>query len=114
MIPKIKKIAFGDIQIDDKNFGGSDFFIFWDGIENTDKTHNPTIRDLEEMMLKEPDVIIFGTGFSELVKISDEIKNKAEKNKIDLHVLPTPDALELFKELTKKGKKVAARIHTTC
>ena len=113
MIPKIKRIAFGDIEINDKVFGREDFFLFWDGIETTEKTHEPSLRDLEEMMLREPDVIIFGTGFNGLVKIGNAIREKAE-GKVELHALLTPDALKLFKELTKKGKKVAARIHTTC
>ena len=113
MVPKIKKVEFGNIHIDDKIIGKDDFFLFWDGIEITEKTHEPSLRDLEEMILREPDVIIFGTGFNSLVKINNEIIENA-KDRVELHIVPTPDALKLFKELTKKGKKVAARIHTTC
>ena len=114
MVPRIKKVAFGDIEINDEVFNKEDFFLFWDGIEVAEKTHEPSLRDFEEMMLREPDVVIIGTGFNSLVKVSKEIREKAKKDNIEMHTLPTPDALKLFKELTKKGKKVAARIHTTC
>jgi len=112
-MPKIKKVEFGNIQIDDKVFGKEDFFLFWDSVEPIEKTHKPRIEEFEKMLLKEPDTVIFGTGFSSLVKIDDEII-KAAKNNVELFVLPTPEALKKFQELVKKGKKVAARIHTTC
>ena len=112
-MPKIKKVEFGNIRIDDKVFGKEDFFLFWDSVEPIEKTHKPRIEEFEKMLLKEPDTVIFGTGFSSLVKIDADII-KAAKNNVELFVLPTPEALKKFQELVKKGKKVAARIHTTC
>ena len=114
MIPKIQKVAFGDIIINGERFGEKDFFLFWDSVEATDKSHSPGVDELENMLLKEPDIVIFGTGFNNNVEISDEIKREAEKNKIELMILSTPDALKKFSEITRKGKRVAARIHVTC
>jgi hypothetical protein len=114
MVPKIKKVEFGNIHIDNEVFSKEDFFLFWDSVEPTEKTHKPGIEELESMLLKEPDTIIFGIGFRSLVKINEAIIKTAKTNKVELIILPTPEALKKFQELIKKGKKVAARIHTTC
>jgi len=114
MIPKIRKVKFGDIRINDEVFGKEDFFLYWDFVEPTEKTHKSTIEEFEKMLLKEPDTVIFGTGFSSLVKISDDIIRLAKKENVELFILPTPEALKKFQELTRNGKRVAARIHTTC
>lgn len=114
MMPRIRKVEFGNIQIDDMIFEKEDFFLFWDSVEPAEKTHKPAIEEFEKMLLKEPDTIIFGTGFSSLVRIDDEIIKSAKKNNIELIILNTPEALKKFQELVKNGKRVAARIHTTC
>lgn len=113
MIPKIKRVEFGNIHINDKIFNKDDFFLFWDSVEAAEKTHYPDIGDLKKMLLREPDVIIFGTGFSNCVEISDEIKEETAKHTVKLIVLSTPDALKMFSDLVRKNK-VAARIHITC
>jgi hypothetical protein len=114
MMPRIRKVEFGNIQIDDMIFGKEDFFLFWDSVEPAEKTHKPAIEEFEKMLLREPDTVIFGTGFGSMVKIDNEIIKSAKNNKVELFILPTPDALKKFQELVKNGKRVAARIHTTC
>ncbi len=113
-IPKIKKVEFGNIQVNEKTFADDDFILFWNDCIAAEKSHNPSIDEFQDIMLREPELIIFGTGFSSCVKISDAIKQEAEKHKIGLIALRTPEALKSFQELARSGKKVAARIHTTC
>jgi len=114
MVHKIKRIEFGNIQIDHEVFDRDDFFLFKDLIEPTDKSHHVTAKDFKHMMLREPEVVIISTGFNNLVKIDEGVFELAKQSGIELFELPTPDALKKFQELSKKGKNVAARIHTTC
>lgn len=114
MMPKIRKVEFGNIQIDEDTYGKEDFFLFPDSVEATEKTHTPSADDMEKMLLKDPEIVIFGLGFSSVSTISEDIKSLAEKNKVRLLLLPTPEALRKFQELARSGKRVAARIHTTC
>jgi hypothetical protein len=114
MMPRIKRVEFGNIGIDDNVYGKEDFFLFMNGAEATEKTHSPTVNDMEKMLLKEPEIVIFGLGFNSVSTIGEDIKSLAEKNKVKLLLLPTPEALKKFQELVRNGKKVAARIHTTC
>ena len=114
MMPRIRNVEFGNIKIDDETFGKEDFILFNDGFERVEKSHQPSLEEFQSILLREPELVIFGTGFSGCVKINNMIKKEAENNKIEIVILPTPDALKKFQELSKAGKRVAARIHTTC
>jgi hypothetical protein len=114
MIPKIKKVEFGNIQINDNIFDKEDFILFWDSFKAAEKNHSPTLDEFHDILLREPEIVIFGTGFSGCAKISDAIKKEAEKHKIVLIIDKTPEALKRFQEFAKSGRKIAARIHTTC
>jgi len=115
MSMKIEKIAFGNIQIDGCVFDGSaDLIIYWDKIEKVEKSHQKTIKDFEKIMIKEPEIVIFGTGFNDIVKIDEKIDNLAKKESVKILKMPTPEALKKFSELTRKGNRVAALVHTTC
>ena len=114
MIPRIQKIGFGDIRINNEVFGKEDFLLFWDSVEPLEKSHRPSVEEFEKILLKEPDTVIYGTGFRSLGKISDEIISAAKKENVELLILPTPEALKKFQELVRNGRRAAARIHTTC
>lgn len=114
MVPKIKKVEFGNITVDDEVFDKDDFILFRDGFERIEKSHSSDLGEFHSILLREPDLIIFGTGFSNCFKLSEAIKKEADKSRIELMELPTPDAIKKFQELVKIGRRVAARIHTTC
>lgn len=114
MAHKIKRVEFGNIHINNEVFDKDDFFLFKNLIEPTEKSHQVTAEDFKHMMLREPEIVIISTGFNNVVKIDEEVDWLAEKENIKLIKLPTPEALKKFQELSKKGKNVAARIHTTC
>jgi hypothetical protein len=113
MMHKLKRIAFGDIHINNHVFNRDDFFLFNNLVEPTEKSHSVTKQDFSHMMLREPEIIIIGTGFNNAVKINEEVYELAKKSDIRILELPTPEALKRFQELSKK-RNVAARIHITC
>ena len=113
MLPKIKKVELGKIEVDDKIYGEMDFVIHQKGHEEVDKTHNIGLIDYEIMMLREPKVLIFGLGFKNEAKISKDVINAARKDKVEIISMSTPDAIKKFYDIARSGKSVVARIHTT-
>ncbi len=110
MLPRIKKIEFGKIHINN-DVVTDDFFLHPDGLEKLDRTRKIGKQEFERMMLYDPSVAIFGAGFKKKMLVSDDILDAAKKSKVDVHILSTPDALKKFQELARQGKKVVAHIH---
>ena len=113
-IPKIQKAEFGNIVINDKVYSENNIIIFWDDVRVIEKSHEITKHDFEKVLLREPEVVVIGIGFNNLVKVSDEVKEIADRNKIELIVLDTKTAIKEFKNVVHTGKRVAAIIHPTC
>jgi hypothetical protein len=114
MMPKIKKVEFGEVHINDEVFSDHDAIVYWNSLERTEKLHLISRKEIHEMLLREPDVIIVSKGFSNDVRIDENAEKEAERAGIQLIALKTPDAVAKFKELSRAGKKVALRIHPTC
>lgn len=114
MFPKIKKMEFRNAHIDDEVYRDNDIFLHANGIETITPSHKTSLREFEHMLLHEPEAAVFGIGFRSKAKIDDSVIAAARKHKIDIHILPTPDAAKKFQELTRKGKKVVAKLHVTC
>ena len=114
MRPKIQHVEFGNIVIDGVAFSDKDFFITNNNVEAVEKSHNIGIKDFEQLLLREPHIVIISTGFGNMVKIDAKIHEYAKKSKVELYTLPTPDAIKKYEELSKLGKNVIARIHVTC
>ncbi len=114
MLPKIQKVEFGKITIDGEEHKENDIVLFWNGVEQKDKSHYMTLEYFQDIILKDPDTVIFGTGFNDSVKVDSRILHEAHKEGIDIVIKKTPKALEMFKKLSQKGKKVVAVIHITC
>ena len=114
MLPRIKKVEFRNVQIEDEIYKDSDLFLFQHGVETADATRKSTLKDFEKMLLHEPEIVIFGTGFKSKAQIDGKIHDVAKKNNIEVHMLSTKDAIKKFQELSRKGKKVVAKIHVAC
>ena len=114
MLPKIKRVDFGRIKIDDEEHTDNDILLFWDGVVKKEKSHVMTLDHFREMAIRGPEVVVFGTGFNDMVKIDSRILHEAKNENIDVMVRKTPEALKKFRELSTKGKRVAALVHITC
>lgn len=78
--------------------------------------HLVCVEDLQDVLNVEPkpEVLVVGTGYYGLVKVSSEVKNTLESSKIELIEKPTTDACQTVNELLKSNRKVAAAFHLTC
>ncbi len=110
----IEKVKFGEIVVRGKKYT-SDIIIFWDGeIVEKEKSHKITEKDMEEILLKEPEVIVIGRGMGELVKVEEEAIALCEKENVKVRIYPTPEAVKEFNSLFREKKKVVGVFHLTC
>ena len=112
---KIQHYSFGRITIDGKTYT-SDVIIYPDRVNSSwwrKEGHFLQMDDLREVLDARPEVIIIGTGYSGVMRVSDEIISNLKSMKIDMHVARTTEAVELFNELSG-SKKIVACLHLTC
>ena len=78
--------------------------------------HKVRIEDLEEILKQEPkpEVLVLGTGYYGLVKISPEVENTLKSHEIELVAQPTKKACQTFNKILKSNKIVAGAFHLTC
>lgn len=75
--------------------------------------HRVHPEDLAEVLELSPEVVIIGTGFSGMLKVTKEAEALLSSRGMELRVLRTKDAVELYNELAQK-RRVAALLHLTC
>ncbi|MFQ6010330.1 MAG: MTH938/NDUFAF3 family protein [Candidatus Aenigmatarchaeota archaeon] len=112
-MPKIDNTYFGSIIIDGRKFN-TDMIVCWDGeIRERAKSHVFDRRELEDLLMKDPEVVIVGTGQSGLVKIDSSAEIAAKMEGIDFIVAKSPHAVQEFNKLARRKKAIAV-IHVTC
>ncbi len=115
---KIEKFAFGSIQIDGIQYE-HDIVIDRGKISKRRKkaskrlrsTYGHTPLSLEEDIPWKCLRLVVGTGMSGAMPVVRELQQEAEKRKIELVILPTPDAINLIHE---DGSETNAVLHVTC
>jgi hypothetical protein len=110
----IESYDFGKIKIDGEEYN-HDVIIFDDGVKDwwRKDSHWVGISDLEEIIEKQPKTVIFGTGYSGIMEVSDEAKEHLEKLGIKVIIEPTKKACDAYNKLFNKESVIAA-LHLTC
>ncbi len=111
----ISSYSFGKIIIDKKEYK-SDVIIYPERIDSSwwrKKSHSVTIEDIPGILKNQPETIIFGTGFYGMMKIQNQLKEECTKRGINLIIKKTGKVVQLFNELNKEYKVIAA-LHLTC
>lgn len=107
---------FGTIRINGKHYT-NDVIVFLDKVKDKwwrKESHRLTVEDLQEVLKVAPQVVVVGTGYSGLIKVSDEVKAHLDKQGIRLVIEKTSDAARTFNKLAESGEKVVATLHLTC
>lgn len=112
----------GKIQIGDKVYG--DVKIFPDEIvepwdwTKTNTHHDPgiMIRDIRDLLEAGAKHIVMGLGYEKAMGIYEQTRIYIIlQTTITFYAEPTDDAIKIYNEITKSGKKkVGALIHSTC
>jgi hypothetical protein len=84
--------------------------------EETGTHHNPGIQpaDIAEILEQDIEVIVLGRGQLGRLNVSAETEALLREREIPCHVEKTRRAVQLFNELTGKGKRVGGLFHSTC
>lgn len=112
----IEEYHFGSITIDGKVYD-HDVQIFPLGQIKSwwrKTSHEVILEDVREALGQNPQIIIFGTGSPGMMKVSDEVKEKAKTMGIELIIEPTKEAIKKFDELKTKNENVVGLFHLTC
>ena len=115
---KITAYNFGNIEIDGQKYT-SDLKIIKNHIKsdwwriNGHRLHLDDIRDIIEAR---PRILVVGTGYSGLMRLSDDLAENLAKLGIEIEVFPSKKAVTRFNELIKKygPGQTALAIHLTC
>ena len=75
--------------------------------------HRVWPEDLAGVLALSPEVVIIGTGFFGMLQVTEEAQTLLASSGIELKVVRTKEAVELYNELVAK-KRVAAFFHLTC
>jgi hypothetical protein len=111
----IDSYDFGRIVINGRRYT-TDLIVFPDHVKDgwwRKEGHSLHIKDLDEAVQEEPEVLIVGTGYSGLMKIPAETREYIESKGIELIAQRTAEACKTFNSLVK-SKKVVAALHLTC
>lgn len=114
----IDSYKFGVMVINRKEYT-NDVIVFPDQVVKSwwrKEGHRLYVEDLKELLKEKtkPEVLVVGTGYYGLVKVSAEVKNALESYGIELVAKPTREACQIFNELLKSNRKAAAAFHLTC
>lgn len=111
----IDSYEFGRIVIDGRTYT-SDIIVFLDRVKDgwwRKEGHRLHVEDIEEAVKEKPDVLVVGTGHSDLVDIPKETVDYIKSKGIELIAENTAKATEIYNRLSK-SKKVIAALHLTC
>lgn len=90
----------------------SDLQVAADGkVRKVAKTHELGYEKIEWLLEGKPEVLIIGIGWDGAVRIDEKIRSLSG---IQLELLKSGEAIQLFNRLKKSGKKAAIHLHSTC
>jgi hypothetical protein len=75
--------------------------------------HRVHPEDLSEVLELGPEVVVIGTGFSGMLRVTEEAEALLSLRGVELRVAPTKEAVALYNELAPR-KQAAALLHLTC
>jgi len=111
----IDSYDFGKIVIKGRRYT-TDLIVFPDRVRDgwwRKEGHSLHVKDIDEAIRDNPEVLIVGTGHSGLMKIPAETREYIKSKGIELIAQRTAEACKTFNRLVK-SKKVVAALHLTC
>jgi hypothetical protein len=81
------------------------------GLWFRDKSHFVSLDEVQPLLSPDVDVLVIGIGWHSAVHVDPAIE--ALKG-VEVHILPTPQAYDLFNRYVSAGRRVALIAHSTC
>lgn len=114
----IESYEFGSIVINGKKYT-KDLMIFPEKIFDNwwrKEGHVLNVDDLMEILKQKtkPEILVVGTGYYGIMKISPEVNEVLKSQAIELIAQPTKEACQTFNKLLGTNKRVVGAFHLTC
>jgi len=111
----IDSYQLGLISVNGKKYA-SDVIIFPDRVKDDwwrKSSHQLCLEDIAEVIAKNPEVLIVGTGVSGLVEVLPEVRQAVDARGIKLIAQTTDQACHTYNQLCQ-SRRVVAALHLTC
>ncbi len=112
----IEEYKFGFIIVDGKRYD-YDVEVRWTGDVlswERKESHIINVESVKRALEQKPETIIVGTGESGMAKVTEEADKLVKEKGIRIIVNMTGEAVKVFNEEKRKGKKVIGLFHLTC
>lgn len=114
----IESYEFGAMVINGKKYT-KDIIVFPEKIIDywwRKEGHMLNVEDLREIFEQKTklEILVVGTGYYGIMKISSEVNEILKSQAIELIVQPTTEACQAFNKLLEAGKRVIGAFHLTC
>ena len=112
----IDSYSFGRITINGKRYT-NDVIVFPNRVEDNwwrKQGHQLQVKDIETVVKEKPEVLVVGTGYYGLVKITAETIEYLKSKGVELVAQKTQNACTTYNRLVESRKKVIAALHLTC
>lgn len=120
-MPYINSTQFGNVVIDNKKY--NQVLIIGDSIIERDydkleelfgTSHKIGDWEIKELLKENPEIIVIGIGQNGAMEVDKEFVDDMRDRNIKAITANTPEAMKIYNEKIKQGKRVNALIHTTC
>jgi len=110
----IESYSFGRIKINGREYQ-HDVIVYKGVVKSWWRVsgHEVGLRDIEEIIDKKPEVVIFGKGASGIMRVTKEVVDFFKKSGIEIIETNTQEAVVKFNELSKT-KNIVGGFHLTC
>ena len=111
----IESYSFGKISINGKIYR-SDVIIFPDRVNDSwwrKEGHNICMEDIQDVLDYSTEILIIGQGSPGYMKVPENVRTLIKSRGIELFVLGTKDAVEIYNRISGSRRTVAA-LHLTC
>jgi hypothetical protein len=111
----IEKCEFGLMVVDGKEYR-ADLVILPRSIKSNwwrRQGHELALADLDDVIQEDIEALVVGTGFSGLMRVSEEVTGAARARGLDIQIRKTPEAVRIFNNILPE-KKAAGAFHLTC
>jgi len=120
MKPKIDSTHFGSITVEGQKYENDILIRLGGEVQKRKKklskaiygtSHVVSLDEAKYIFEPKAECLIIGTGQTGMVKLSDEAAEYFRKNKCQVQMLPTPEAIRAW---NKADGEVIAMFHVTC
>ncbi len=112
----VDEYSFGRIVINGKTYT-NDVIVSRDWIKPNwwrKEGHAVHLEDVKEIMERNPEIVVFGTGAYGIVDVKREVIDEFRRRGIEVICEPTAKAVETYNRLLREGRNVVLAAHLTC